>query len=112
MKDVFGQIKLVTVTREDLHPGYQLVQSGHAIAEFAHKHPQQFKHWVETSNYLISLSTQNEDHLKSLYEKLKWRDADIVAFTEPDIGDQLTSICYYGTPEMRKITDKLNLALS
>jgi len=34
-----------------------------------------------------------------------------VAFTEPDIGDQLTSICFYGTPEMRKITNKLKLAL-
>jgi len=38
--------------------------------------------------------------------------ATVVAFHEPDIDNQLTSICYYGTPEMRKITNKLELALS
>ncbi|MEA3295877.1 MAG: hypothetical protein U9Q27_01910 [Patescibacteria group bacterium] len=47
-----------------------------------------------------------------MYEKLKWRGADVVQFTEPDIGDQVTSICFYGTPELRKITNKLKLALS
>jgi len=88
-----------------------LVQTGHAIAEFAHKHPQQFKHWVETSNYLVSLSTQDENQLERLYWKLKDNGADVIRFTEPDIGDQLTSICYYGTPELRKITNRLNLAL-
>ncbi len=87
------------------------MQTGHSIAEFAHKFPEKFKHWVENSNYLISLATQDENHLKLLYEKLKWRGADVVAFTEPDIGDQVTSICFYGTPELRKITNNLNLAL-
>ena len=105
------QIKLVTVTRQDLTQGYQLVQSGHSIAEFAYKFPELFKNWVESSNYLISLSTHNEFHLKHLYEKLRLRGANVVAFIEPDIGNQLTSICFYGTPEMRKITNKLNLAL-
>jgi len=37
--------------------------------------------------------------------------ADVVPFYEPDIDNQLTAICYYGTPELRKITNKLNLAL-
>ena len=106
------QVKLVTVTREDLRPGYQLVQTGHAIAEFAHKHPQLFTDWTTSSNYLISKAVQDEENLKRLYEKLKWRGADVVGFTEPDIGDQLTAICFYGTPEMRKITNKYKLALS
>lgn len=105
------QIKLVVVTRQDLKSGYQLVQSGHAIAEFGYTFPELFNNWVDTSNYLIILSTPDEFHLKHLYKKLKWRGANVVAFTEPDIGDQLTSICFYGTPEMRKITNKLKLAL-
>lgn len=66
---------------------------------------------MENSEYLVSLSIDNEKKLKRLYQKLQDNGADVVAFTEPDIGDQLTSICYYGTPEMRKITNKLNLAL-
>ena len=105
------QIKLITITREDLEPGYQLVQTGHSIAEFAYKFPELFKNWVDSSNYLISLSTHNEFHLKHIYEKLKLRGANVVAFIEPDIGNQLTSICFYGEPELKKITNKLKLAL-
>jgi len=87
------------------------VQTGHSIAEFAHQFPNQFNDWKRDSNYLISLSIDNEEKLERLYYKLLDNGADIVGFTEPDIGDQLTAICYYGTPEMRKHTDKLDLAL-
>ena len=105
------QVKLVTVTRKDLTAGYQLVQSGHAIAEFVQQFPDKFAEWKQQSNYLISLSVDNEEKLQRLFYKLQDNGADVVAFTEPDINDQLTSICYYGTPEMRKLTDKLDLAL-
>jgi hypothetical protein len=66
---------------------------------------------MRESKYLVSLSVDDEEQLKNLFNKLKSNNAIVVAFTEPDIGDQLTSICYYGTPEMRKLTQKLNLAL-
>jgi hypothetical protein len=87
------------------------VQTGHSIAKFARQFPSQFQNWHDKSNYLISLSTDNEESLRDLYNKLKFYGADIVAFEEPDINNQVTSICYYGTPELRKITNKLNLAL-
>jgi len=58
------------------------------------------------------LSIDNEDKLQRLFYKLQDNGADVVAFTEPDIGNQLTAICYYGAPELRKITNKLELALS
>ena len=67
---------------------------------------------METSEYLVSLSIDNEEKLQRLYYKLQDNGADVVAFTEPDIDNQLTSICYYGTPELRKITNKLELSLS
>ena len=66
---------------------------------------------MENSEYLVSLSIDDEHKLKSLYNELQCDGADVVAFTEPDIGDQLTAICYYGTPEMRKHTNRLELAL-
>ena len=106
------QVKLVIVTRKDLSAGYQLVQSAHSLAEFAHQYSDQFNDWKRDSNYLISLSIDNEEKLKDLYDKLKWHGAHVVAFYEPDIDNQMTSICYYGTPEMRKHTQKLDLALS
>lgn len=105
------QIKLVTVVRNDISAGYQVAQTAHSVAEFAHELPKQFKDWKTNSNYIISLSIDNEEKLQRLYYKLQDYGADVVAFTEPDIGDQLTAICYYGTPELRKITDKLNLTL-
>jgi hypothetical protein len=54
----------------------------------------------------------NEEKLERLYYKLLDNGATVVAFREPDIDNQLTSICYYGTPEMIKITSNLKLALS
>ena len=89
-----------------------MVQTGHSIAEFAHKNPKHFTDWVTNSNYLISLSVKDEKRLKFLLKKLELNDAIVVGFYEPDIGNQLTSICYYGTPELRKLTNKLKLALS
>ena len=105
------QVKLVTVVRADLAQGMMIAQTGHAIAEFAHQFPTEFQEWKTKSNYLISLSIDNEERLQRLFYKLQDNGADVVAFTEPDIQDQLTSICYYGTPEMRKITQNLDLAL-
>ena len=66
---------------------------------------------MRDSEYLVSLSIDNEDKLKDLYYKLSWHGANVVAFSEPDIGDQWTSICYMGTPELRKHTNKLDLSL-
>jgi hypothetical protein len=67
---------------------------------------------MENSKYIVSLSIDNEEKLQRLFYKLQDSGAQVVSFTEPDINDQLTSICYYGTPEMIKITNNLNLALS
>ena len=89
-----------------------MVQSKHSFGRFAYHHYDKFKHWMETSEYLVSLSIENEEKLQDLYYKLQDNGADVVAFKEPDIDNQLTSICYYGTPELRKITNKLELSLS
>jgi hypothetical protein len=53
----------------------------------------------------------NEEQLQNLYNNLMTNGASVVAFREPHFENQLTSICYYGTPELRKLTQKLDLAL-
>ena len=106
------QVKLVTVTRKDLKLGYQLAQSIHSSNRFAYHYPELHRDWIEKSEYVVSLSVKNEEQLKDLYNKLKWYGANVVAFHEPDIDNQMTSICYYGTPELMKITQKLDLALN
>ena len=89
-----------------------MAQTLHSSSRFAYHHPELHREWIEKSEYVVSLSVDNEEKLKRLYYKLLDNGATVVAFHEPDIGDQLTSICYYGTPEMIKITSNLKLSLS
>lgn len=85
------------------------MQSTHSIADFAHEHPQQFKEWKETSNSIICLSAKSEEHLIQLYEKYKLK-TQASLFFEPDVN-AYTSVCLYGTPEVRKSLSHLSLSL-
>ena len=104
--------KLMVIVRKDIPNGLMIAQAGHSIVEFSKEFNDLYNDWHNNSNYLIVLEIDNEKELKDLYNKLKWHGAHVVAFYEPDIDNQMTSICYYGTPEMRKHTQKLDLALS
>lgn len=105
------EVKLVTITRQDITPGYQVVQTAHAIADFAYEHPDVFRQWKKESNSIITLSIPDEASLKALYDKLLGMTPYVTAFREPDVNDQLTAICVYGTPEIRKVLSNLPLAL-
>ena len=100
------------IVRNDLTNGQQLAQSVHSAAEFAHKHTNLFNDWMTNSQYVVSLSANDEQHLKEVLTKLEWFGANVVTFREPDMDNQLTSIAFYGTPKMMKITAHLKLALS
>lgn len=101
--------KLITITRSDITPGYQVVQTAHSIADFAHQHPQYFNEWKEKSNSIISLSVDSEEKLIKYYDKLS-KITPCSIFFEPDVN-QYTSICVYGTPEVRKKLSHLPLSL-
>lgn len=101
--------RLITVTRADIHPGYQIAQSGHAISQFFLDHPELSKKW--NNNYLISLSVDSQEKLQKLLLKLHEKDVPLSFFTEPDIGNELTSICFIETEETRRLTSHLPLAL-
>ena len=103
------------MTRADLQIGQQLTQSLHSSSRFAYHYPELHREWIEQSEYVVSLSVDNEEQLQNLYDNLKSNGASVVAFREPYYDNQLTSICYYGTPVMRKLmrksTPNLDLAL-
>lgn len=86
-----------------------LPQSLHSIADFAYEHPEAFKEWKESSNSVICLSVPSEEKLLDLYSKLSGQ-TPTTKFFEPDIN-QWTSICLYGSPEIRKKLSHLPLAL-
>jgi peptidyl-tRNA hydrolase len=97
------------ITRQDINPGYQCVQSNHSIADFAYEFPHTFKKWKLESNSIICLSVKNEEELLKLYEKFS-KLTQCSKFFEPDINGW-TSICLYGTPEIRKSLSHLPLTL-
>jgi hypothetical protein len=99
----------VVVTRKDLKPGYQIAQSGHAISQFILEHPELSKRW--NNSYLISLSIDSEEKLQKLLFKLQDSGIPVSYFIEPDIGNQLTSICFLETEETIRLTSSLPLSL-
>lgn len=101
--------KLITITREDISDGYKVVQSCHSIADFAFEFPETFSQWKKESNSIICLSVKNEFELQKIYHKYK-QLTDTVMFFEPDI-DQFTSVCLYGTTQIRKSLSHLPLAI-
>ena len=106
----FTESKLITITRSDLKTtGYIVPQTSHAIADFAFEHTETFKQWKEESNSIICLSAKSEQHLLKLYDKYNHL-TPCVKFFEPDV-DEWTSICLYGTPEIRKSLASLPLTL-
>ena len=91
-----------------MKPGAQIAQSGHAIAQYCLEHPEHLKKW--NNNYLICLSTDNQQSLEKLFEKLMTYDIPMSRFTEPDLDNQLTSIAFQHNSESRKYTTSLPLA--
>lgn len=84
-----------------------MVQSTHSIADFAHEHPEVFRKWKEESNSIICLSAKSQEHLLKLHEKYS-RLTEASLFFEPDV-DEYTSLCLYGSPEIRKGLSHLSL---
>jgi len=61
--------KLYLITRVDLSPGQQAVQSAHALTELSMQHPEPFKEWYHDSNTLAFLVVEDEPTLKVLLDK-------------------------------------------
>jgi peptidyl-tRNA hydrolase len=98
------------VSRKDLNPGQQAVQSGHAALDFTFQHPGQAAEWHKSSNFLIYLSVNNEQELSVLSEKLKLSGVKVTEFREPDLGNQLTAIAFLSDDVTKKFTSGLPLA--
>lgn len=103
--------KLTIVTRRDLAPGYQLVQTAHAIADLAISFPKEFQQWHSSSNYLACLSVKDEQSLQALASKLVSENIKHVTFREPDLENQITAISIEPTEMTRKICSSFPLAL-
>ncbi len=99
MKQILKGDKATIITRSDLSKGLQVVQSAHAIANFAIEHNDVFVAWQKGSNYLVCLSVETREELVHLAERLKLFDIKLTEFREPDVNNELTAICVQSLPK-------------
>jgi hypothetical protein len=103
--------KLYVVTRRDIAPGYQAVQSIHAAQQFAVEHPSLYESWRETSNYLGLLSVKDEIALKRLASQAAHKGLAVSLYCEPDVEWGFTAITIEAGNRSRKLCNRLPLAL-
>ena len=75
-----------------MSPGYKVVQSAHAIADFAVEYEEEFKQWQLKSNYLCCLEC-SKSMFGYIISKLDDLKIKYTVFIEPDIGNKITAIC-------------------
>lgn len=103
--------KLYVVTRRDISPRYQGVQSQHAAIQFAFDHADRGAEWFTNSNYLAWLSVADEIELMRLISLAKDHGLRWSAFREPDVGGQITAIAIEPHPKTAELCKGLPLAL-
>lgn len=102
---------MYVVTRRDLDPGYQAVQSIHAAIQFKFEHAEISQAWFEHSNYLGLLSVANEIELLELIRQAEENGIACSVFREPDIDNQITAIALAPGSVTKKLCSRLPLAL-
>ena len=90
--------------------GQQAVQLGHAALDYIFEFPEQSREW-HLSNYLIYLTTENEEELQKLSDTLSSK-VHVCKFNEPDLNNSLTAFSFISNEETKKYTSKLKLAFA
>ncbi len=103
--------KLFLVTRRDIAPGYQAVQSCHAMRQFTADHPEVDSEWFAKSNYLALLSVDNEIELMRLLVAASDAGLRASSFREPDVGGAITAIAIEPSQKTVELCKSLPLAL-
>lgn len=95
--------RMYIICRGDLNPLYASIQGGHALADFALRHPDDYREWG--NSFLIYLKARDERELRKLMDKLESKGLRFGWFDEPDIGDQTTAIsCYAPTDTFKNLS--------
>ncbi len=87
-----------------------IAQTAHGIAEYARKHGPRFDDWHQTSNTLVCLQANDENHLKHIAATLDETGHPVATFTEPDLEDSMTAVVFVAHRELRKKFSSLPLA--
>lgn len=103
--------RLYVVTREDLPPGQQAVQSIHAVVAWTSTWPDLSRAWELGSNTLALLSVPDEHDLYRLLSRARRKGLRHVEFREPDRGFEITAIVLEPGEESSRLCARLPTAL-
>lgn len=106
-----GGMKLYVITRRDLSPGAQAVQSCHVLWQFAYEQPDIGRSWFVESNTLALLTVANESELIALIQRAEDMRVRFAIFKEPDYHNALTALALEPGPRTRKLVAGLPLTL-
>lgn len=86
--------RMFIIVRDDFrNMGLKAAQGAHALAQYMIENPDIKTLWNNST--LIFLKTENENSLKEIINYLKHKGIIYSCFHEPDLNDELTSICCY-----------------
>ena len=102
---------MYVVTRQDLTPGNQAAQATHAALTFAFEHPDIFRSWHETSQYLVLLAAPDEAALLGLPQRAERAGLSTSTYREPDFDDSVTAVVIEPGELTSKICANYPLAL-
>lgn len=103
--------KLFIITRQDISPGYQAVQSVHGMRQWVEEHPEEDDRWFKESNYIALLSVPTENDLVEMIKKASSQGVKFSVFQEPDIDNAITAIVLEPGKKSKKLCRGLPLAL-
>ena len=103
--------KLYIVTRKDIDPGYQAVQSIHAMRQFSAEHKEADELWFKESSYLALLAVENEKELLRLAIKAYSQNIKFSAFFEPDADNEVTAVAFEACDLSKELCKSIDLAL-
>jgi peptidyl-tRNA hydrolase len=104
--------KLYIITRQDISPGYQAVQSIHAAREFASIHPEIEREWFEQSNFLALLSVKDENELHRIKRLAIEMGIAHAFFEEEDVSGEMTALVLEPGRRSQELCRGLPLALN
>lgn len=74
--------KAYAVVRSDMSPGYQIVQTAHAVANHERLHP-----GTMALRTMVVLSVRDQETLLLVVQRARRNGIDVSVFWEPDIGE-------------------------
>jgi hypothetical protein len=102
--------KLKIVLDQRLSPGQKMAQAVHVAQTFGQKFRRIEQKWMKSSNTIVILQVEDENHLKELLVKAQESKIRCLGFYEPDWQNQLTAICLEPGDKTNALTKELGLA--